>query len=371
MGTDLIRIATPVIGEREHAFVQNVLREGWLSSQGPFVKKFEEAFAEYCGVRFGIAVSSGTTAIHLTLAALGIGPGDEVILPAATHIACANMVTLTGARPVLVDILPDTWGMDPDRLEEKITPRTKAIMVVHLYGHPVDMEPILRTAERHRLTVIEDAAEAHGAEVRGRRTGALGYAGCFSFYANKIITTGEGGMITTNNEDLANRCRKMRNHCYEKERRFWHRELGYNYAMTNLQAGVGLAQMEQIDTFVATHRRNARLYNDLLGGLEGLRLPVEKPWAKNVYWMYTVIVEEGRDDLARYLDSRQIETRPFFFPIHLQPLYEAQFHGQHYPVVEELARKGLNLPSGNDLEEKGVRRVAEAVRTFFEKRGTL
>jgi perosamine synthetase len=362
-----IPMAVPVMGDKEVEYVSDAIRSGWISSQGQYVTDFEDIFSHYCGVKYGIAVTSGTTALHLALVTLGVGLGDEVIIPPITHIACANMVTLTGARPVLVDCAWDTWGIDPAKLEEKITSRTKVIMVVHLYGHPVDMDPILKIADKYGLYVVEDAAEAHGAEYKGRRAGSLGHMGCFSFYANKIITTGEGGMIVTDDADLAAKARKLRDQAYEKERRFWHRELGFNYRMTNLQAAIGVAQMERIDEFVSIRRRNAQLFNKLLSEVPGLTLPPEASWAKNVYWMYSLLVDDdfgmSQDQLADYLKGQGVDTRPFFYPIHLQPLYEQQFRGESYPVAEELSKKGINLPSGNELTEAQVYRIADAIKS--------
>jgi perosamine synthetase len=364
---DFIPMAAPVVGEKECLYAMEAIRSGWISSVGRYVAEFEETFSHYCGAKYGIAVTSGTAALHLALAVLGVGRDDEVILPPITHIACANMVTLTGAKPVLVDCDPTTWCIDPTKLQEKITPRTKAIMVVHLYGHPADMDAILAIADKHGLFVIEDAAEAHGAEYKGRKVGSLGHIGCFSFYANKIITTGEGGMLITNDATLANRARKLRDQAYEKDRRFWHRELGFNYRMTNVQAAIGLAQMERIEEFINIRRKNARLFNELLADLQGITLPPEAPWAKNVYWMYSILVEQdfgmSRDDLMAYLKRKGIDSRPFFFPIHLQPLYEQQFKEERYPVAEELSRKGMNLPSGNELTQEEVQYIAEAIKS--------
>jgi len=360
-------MAVPVLGEKELRYVSETVKEGWISSVGGrFVTGFEEGFSKYCGVQHGVAVSSGTTALHLAVAALGIGEGDQVLVPPLTHIACANMVKLTGAKPVFVDCAPNTWGMDPSWIESKITSRTKAIMVVHLFGHPVDMDPILAIAKKHNLYVIEDAAEAHGAEYKGKRCGSLGHIGCFSFYANKIITTGEGGMLVTNDAKIANQARKLRDQGYEKERRFWHKEFGFNYRLTNLQAAIGLAQLERLDEFVATRRRNAQLYNKLLKSVKGLVLPPEESWAKNVYWMYSVLVEKDfplkRDQLISHLKTLGIDSRPFFYPLHLQPLYEKSYAGEHYPVSERLSELGLNLPSGNELTETQVKFIADAIQ---------
>jgi perosamine synthetase len=312
-----------------------------------------------------VAVCNGTVAIHLALAALGIGKGDEVIVPTFTMIASVNPVTYTGAKPVLVDAEPYTWNVDVTKIEEKITKKTKAILPVHIYGHPVDMDPILELAEKYDLYVIEDAAEAHGAEYKGKKTGALGDVGCFSFYANKIITTGEGGMLVTNNEEIAEKARMLRDQAFEKEKRFWHRHLGFNYRMTNLQAAIGVGQMEIIDESVNTRRKNAQIYNSLLKDVEGITLPPEAKWAKNVYWMYTIMIEDSfgisRDELMRILKEKGVDTRPAFYPIHLQPLYAKQYKGEKYPVAEGLSRKGINLPSGNTLTKKEIEYVVRSV----------
>jgi perosamine synthetase len=371
MGADrdpFIPMAVPVLDGNESRYVNEALETGWISSQGRFVTEFESGFAAYCGAEQGVAVTSGTTALHLAFAALGLGPGDEIVIPAVTHIAVANMIALTGARPVLVDIDPATWTLDPNRLEAAITDRARAIVVVHLYGHPADMDPINDIAERHGLTVIEDAAEAHGAEYLGKRVGGLGRVACFSFYANKIITTGEGGMIVTNDSTLADRARKLRSQADEPgaERRFWHREAGYNYRMTNLQAAVGVAQLERLNDFVARHRRTADRYAAGLEDVEGLALQGERAWAKNVYWMYSVLVDAdsgtSRDDVAGHLRSQGIDSRPFFVPIHRQPAYGSDYGSQGFPVAERIAETGLNLPSGNELDEEDIARVTAAVR---------
>lgn len=365
----MLRMATPMVGERELAYVTDAVSSGWISSVGSYVAQFEERFAAFSGARHGVAVSNGSVALHLAMAALGIGPGDEVIIPPVTHVAVANAVTLVGATPVLADCSLETWGLDPARVAEKITPRTRAIVPVHLYGHPVEMQPLIELAQQHGIFVVEDAAEAHGAEAHGRRAGSLGHLACFSFYANKIVTTGEGGMILTSDDELAARTRSLRDQAYGKgAQRFMHQELGFNYRFTNVQAAIGCAQMERADEFVETHRRNARLLNDLLADVPGLTLPPEQPWARNVYWMYTVLVDAqrygmSRDRLMEVLkDEYAIDSRAVFHPMHRQPLYEQQFAGQSYPVSERLASEGLNLPSGNELGEADVRRIAAALK---------
>lgn len=360
---EFVPMARPVLGARELEYVEQAIRSSWISSQGEFVTRFENEFSRYCGAAEGIAVSNGTTALHLAMRVLGVGPGDEVIVPAITHIAVPNAVALAGGTPVVVDCEPDTWNLDPAQLERKVTQRTRAIVVVHLYGHPADMTPILEIGRRQRVPVVEDAAEAHGAEFRGQRAGSLGDLACFSFYANKIITTGEGGMIVTSRPELAARARKLRDQAYEPEQRFLHREMGFNYRFTNVQGAIGCAQMERIDEFVATRRRHAALYNRLLAGCAGLRLPVERKDVKNVYWMYSVVLEHGnRVQVMERLRSENIETRPFFVPLHQQPLYAAACRGERFPVAEEVAAGGLNLPSGNELTEATVERLATALR---------
>ena len=348
------------------------MRSGWVSSAGPFLKEFEEAWAAYCGRREGVAVANGTVALETAVAALGLEPGDEVIMPTFTIVSCALAVLYAGAVPVLVDADPVTWTMDVAAAEERVGPRTRAIMPVHVYGHPARMEPLLAVAARHDLAVVEDAAEAHGAEcvVDGdwRRCGSLGDASCFSFYANKLITTGEGGMVVTDDPALAERVRSLRNLSFEPGRRFYHRELGHNYRLTNLQAALGVAQLERMDEIVARKRAMAAAYAERLGGLDLLTLPPEEPWARSVYWMYGVVVadEAGLDaeELAGRLKEHAVETRPFFLGMHEQPalLERGLFAGERYPVAERLARNGLYLPSGLALTEDQIDRVCLALR---------
>jgi perosamine synthetase len=360
----VIPVCEPKLGTKELEYVIDCIKTNWISSKGKYISEFEEKFSKYCGAKYGIATSSGTTALHLALASLGIKAGDEVIIPTFTMIATANSVTYTGAKSVLVDSEPQTWNIDPNKIEEKITPRTKAIMVMHTYGHPCDMDPILEIAEKHDLWVIEDAAEAHGAEYKGKKAGSLGDIACFSFYANKIITTGEGGMVVTSDEKIAEMARLLRDQAFE-EKRFLHRYVGFNYRITNLQAAIGVAQMELIDESVKTRRRNAELYNSLLKEVEGVTLPPEATWAKNVYWMYTVLIEDSfgmsRDDLMNFLKENGVDTRSAFYPIHIQPVYAEQFKGERFPVAEELSRKGLNLPSGNTLTKEQIEYIVKVI----------
>jgi perosamine synthetase len=365
----VIPVYEPLLGEKELEYVTDCVCSGWVSSLGSYVVRFEESFARFCGVRYGTAVANGTVALHLALRTLDIGPGDEVIVPTLTFVATASAVAHAGARPVFVDAEPDTWNLDPAQVEAAITPRTRAIIPVHLYGHPVDMEPILALAEKHKLWVIEDAAESHGAEYKGRRVGGLGHLGCFSFYGNKIITTGEGGMVVTDDQELAQRATFLKDHAMSSVKRYWHPEIGFNYRLTNLQAALGVAQMERIDEVIRIKRQHAAYYNALLANVPGLTLPPEAPWALSVYWMYSVLVEEaygvGRDELMARLQERGIDSRPFFYPIHTMPPYAA---GERFPVAEELSRKGINLPSAATLTEDQIAFIAETLRELSKTR---
>lgn len=364
----LIPVNEPLVGARETEYVLDCMRSGWISSEGPYVARFERAWAGYCGAAHGVAMSSGTAALFAAVDALRLAPGDEVIMPAFTIIGCAQAIIAAGATPVLVDADPATWCMDAAQAAARITPRTRAIMAVHIYGHPVDMLPLRALADRHGLAVIEDAAEAHGAEYRGVRAGSLGDVSCFSFYANKIITTGEGGMLLTDDIAIAERARSYRNMAFRADRRFYHTGLGFNYRMTALQAAVGLAQVEEVGARVARKRAIGQRYADLLARIDALRLPVEMPWAKNVYWMYAVVLDEraGVDagGFARRLERRRVATRPFFLGMHEQPvlLDRGLFRGERYPVTERIARQGLYLPSGLTLTDGQIDAVGAAVR---------
>lgn len=358
-----IPVSEPLLAGNELEYVSDCIRSGWVSSLGKYIPEFERQFARFCGVKHGIAVSNGTTALHLALVALGIRPGDEVIVPTLTFIATANAVHYTGAAPVFADSEAQTWNIDPTDAARCITPRTKAIIPVHVYGHPVNMGPILDLAARHKLWVIEDAAEAHGARYLDKRVGSLGNVGAFSFYGNKIITTGEGGMLTTDDDDLAERARFLRDHAMSPIKRYWHTEIGYNYRMTNIQAALGIAQMEKIEEYVERKRKIARAYNHVLQGIPGISLPPEAPWATSVYWMYSILVDAlypvSRDELMTILRSHNIDSRPFFYPIHTQPPYTTT---DRLPVADCLSRQGINLPSAVTLTEADIARVAAVIR---------
>jgi len=360
-----IPVAAPVLIGNEKKYVMDCLNSTWISSAGKYVQRFEQEFAEFCGVRNAISCSSGTAALHLALLALGVGPGDEVIVPTLTFVATANAVTYCSACPVFVDSKPETWNLNPDLLEKKITPRTKGIIVVHLYGHPVDMDPVLRLARRHNLFVVEDAAEAHGAEYKGQRVGSLGDVATFSFYGNKIITTGEGGMVTTNDDELACKVRQLRDQGKDSRRRYWFPIIGYNYRMTNIQAAIGLAQLERADWHIQRRREVASWYYKRLNGVQGVILPVEMKWAKNVYWMFSVVLDDsiplGRDEVMKALQERGIETRPFFYPVHTLPPYQKFAAGDDFPVADKLGARGINLPTWAGLQEEDLDYVCEAL----------
>lgn len=368
----MIPVNEPLLDGKEGEYVAECIRTGWISSAGEFIKKFEESWAAYCGMKHGIAVSNGTTALQVAVGCLDLEPGDEIIMPTFTIISCAMAIVTQGGVPVLVDSDPRTWCMDVGQVEAKITPRTRAIMPVHIYGHPVDMDPLLELADRHGLVIIEDAAEVHGAEYKGRRCGGLGDISTFSFYANKIITTGEGGMVLTDDDDTAEQARRLRNLSFLPERRFFHKQLGYNFRLTNMQAAVGLAQIERIESLVERKRRMGAAYNEQLGDVDVLQLPVEEPWAKNVYWMYGLVLDEstGMDAVAfaRQLADRGVMTRPFFLGMHEQPVFHEMglFEGESYPVAERMARQGLYLPSGMALTMEQIDTVCRAVRDVLE-----
>lgn len=367
----MIPVNQPLIAKNALTYVSDCIKTGWVSSAGTYISRFEESFAKFVGSDHAITTTSGTTALHLALASLRIGHGDEVILPDHTMFACAAAVVYTGAKPVAVDVERDTWNINVSQIETKITKRTKVIMPVHIYGHPADMDPITKLAKKYRLAVVEDAAEAHGARYRGKMVGSIGTINAFSFYANKIITTGEGGMVVTNNKNLAKRARMLKDLAHSPKRRFLHEEVGFNYRLTNLQAALGLAQLEEVNRFIKKKLWMASLYNQLLSKIEGVTLPPKKPWANNVYWMYAVLIEDAfgmsRDELQIKLKHQGIDTRTFFIPLHRQPalINAGYFKGrQHFPVSEEIANRGLYLPSGLAITETQIRAVCKAIATI-------
>ena len=370
--TDFIPVNEPLLDGNEKKYLLQCIETGWISSEGPFVKEFEEKFAARMGRKHGIAVSNGTAAIDAAIEALNIGAGDEVIMPTFTIISCISQIVRNGGVPVLVDSDPLTWNMDVTQIEAKITTRTKAIMIVHIFGLPVDVEPVLDIAKRHNLKVIEDAAEMHGQTYKGKPCGSFGDISTFSFYPNKHITTGEGGMILTDDDALAETCRSLRNLCFQAQKRFVHERLGWNMRMTNMQAALGLAQLERLDEFVERKRRMGALYTELLRDAPGLQLPLPNTnYAENIYWVFGVVVDESSgldaESAMKKLAEKGVGTRPFFYPMHLQPVFRKAglFQGEEHQVAARISHQGFYVPSGMALTDSQVRDVAEAVKQIL------
>jgi len=369
----MIPVNEPLLNGNERKYLSECIDTGWISSEGPFVRKFEEKMAAAVGRRHGTAVCNGTAALEIAVAALRLQPGDEVIMPTFTIISCAAAVMRRGCVPVLVDSDPLTWNMDVEKIKAKVTPRTKAIMVVHIYGLPAEMDSVLHIADKFGLKVIEDAAEMHGQTYKGRPCGSFGDVSTFSFYPNKHITTGEGGMVLTDDDRLAERCRSLRNLCFQPQKRFIHEELGYNFRMTNLQAALGLAQLERLEEFVERKRRMGRRYNELLSNVHGLELLPEKTaCADNIYWVYGMVLKDDvpfdAAEAMRRLSDRGIGTRPFFWPMHEQPVFRRMglFNEERHPVAERLARRGFYIPSGMALTGEQIEQAAKAVREMMK-----
>jgi perosamine synthetase len=358
-----IPIAQPTLGGNERKYVLECLDTNWISSNGRFIGAFEERFADWCGVSHAIATNNGTTALHVAMVALGLKPDDEVIVPTVTYVASANSVRYCMARPVLVDVRPGDLTIDTEQIEANITERTRGVLPVHLYGHPAKMDRIGEIADKHNLWVVEDAAEALGAEVNGRRVGGWGSAATFSFFGNKIITTGEGGMVTTNDPELAATLRLFRGQGMDPARRYWFPVVGYNYRMTNIQAAIGLAQLENIEHALEQRDQLAEWYAEALGPLnDRIQLPESEPWARQVCWLYTVFLRRGgaseRDRVMGLLDEEGIETRPVFYPMHAMPPYA---EATPYPVADGWSQRGINLPTHLALTRHDIARIAMAI----------
>lgn len=369
-----IPVNEPMLNGNEKKYLCECIDTGWISSEGPFVKEFEQKMSVTAGRKYGIAVSNGTAALEVAVQALGIGKGDEVIMPTLTIISCAMAVTKLGAVPVLVDSDIDTWNMNVNEIEAKITPKTKAIMMIHLYGLPVEVDSILALAKKYDLKVIEDAAEMHGQTYKGQPCGSFGDISTFSFYPNKHVTTGEGGMVVTDDEGLAERCRMLRNLCFRKDIRYVHDEISDNYRFTNLQAAVGLAQLERLDEFVAHKRMMGKYYTKHLKGINGLILPIEKTdYADNIYWVYGILLDRQMQvdnrEIQKLLAEEGIGTRTFFWCMHEQPVYQKQgiFQNESYPNAEYLARKGFYIPSGLALTKEQMEQVVMGVRKVLNR----
>lgn len=374
MKNNFVPVNEPLIDGNEKKYLKECIDTGWISSEGPFVKKFEEKFAKRMGRKHGIAVSNGTAAIDVSVEALDIGPGDEVILPTFTIISCILQVVRCGATPVLVDSDPSTWNMNIENIERKITSRTKAIIAVHIYGLPVDINPVLEICKKYKIKLIEDAAEMIGQNYNGKPCGSFGNISTFSFYSNKHITTGEGGMILTDNDMIAKRCRDLRNLCFIKGKRFLHKKFGWNYRMTNLQAAVGVAQLEQLDKFIKKKRLIGRTYNKLLKNISGISLPTEfTSYAENIYWVYGIILNDSlkisAEVVIKKMNKLGIGCRPFFYPMHKQPVLKklGLFKNQTYPVAEKLYKKGFYIPSGLALTQKQIILVINTLKKVLKK----
>lgn len=369
----MIPVCEPYLNGNELKYVDDAVRTGWISSSGKYVKAFEDAFAEYCGVKYAVGVCNGTTALHLALTCLGIGKGDEVIIPDFTMIASAFSVCYTGAMPVFVDADEKTWNIDVSKIEEKITPRTKAIMPVHIFGNPCDMDAIHKIAKKHQLLIIEDAAEAHGAKYKEKKTGSLSDIAAFSFFANKNLTTGEGGMVVTDDENLYKKALYYKNLCFDPDasRNYIHNDIGFNYRMSNLHAAIGLAQTEKADEYKQMRIRNGKLYRKYFKDIKGIILQEDQVNAENVFWMNGVLLSPAlygrtRDQLIEHLKEKGVDTRLFFAGMHSQPsLLEFGCNGSGcYPITDNLAENGLYLPSASNLSEDKIRYVCDVIKQF-------
>jgi perosamine synthetase len=368
----MIPVNEPLLNGNEKKYLSQCIDSGWISSEGPFVRLLEEQFASRVERKYGIAVCNGSVALEAAVAALGIGPGDEVILPTFTIISCAAAVVRCGATPVVVDSDPLTWNMDVKQIEQKITAQTKAIMIVHIYGLPADIGPALALADTYGLKVIEDAAEMIGQTYKSRPCGSFGDISTFSFYPNKLVTTGEGGMILTDDEKLAERCRALRNLCFQPQRRFLHEELGWNFRLSNVQAALGVAQLERLDEFVAKKKRIGRLYTESLFEIAGIQLPLaETVYAENLYWVYGLVLDAeipfDAQAAMNLLAQNQIGSRPFFFPMHEQPVFKRMglFNEVSCPVAERLARRGFYIPSGLTLTDEQIEEVVQTLKAIM------
>jgi perosamine synthetase len=359
-----IPVYRPELTGNEKRYVLECLDSTWISSKGRFIAEFENQFASYIGARHAIGVCNGTVALHLALVTLGIGPGDEVIVPTLTYIAAVNAIAYTGATPVFVDSLPDTWQMDPADVRRKVTPRTKGIMAVHLYGHPCDMDALTALAREHDVFLIEDCAEAFGSRFKGQHVGTFGDIACFSFFGNKTITTGEGGMVVTGDKTLFERARHFKGQGLAEHREYWHDVIGYNYRMTNICAAIGLAQLERADEVIARKRSLAEAYQKNLAGVP-VQMLGECGAVTSSFWMLSILVPSSadRDPLRQQLAGAGVETRPLFYPVHTMPMYAARY--QRHPVAENLAWRGINLPSWPGLSAAQVGQITDTVRHYF------
>jgi len=364
-----IPVNTPLLDGNEKKYLLECIDTGWISSEGPFLKQFEDKMSAHVQRKYGVAVCNGSAALDIAMLSLGLEKGSEVIMPAFTIISCASAIVRAGCVPVLVDADPLTWNMDVNQIESKVTEKTKAIMVVHIYGVPVDMDPVIEIAKKYGLKIIEDAAEAHGLMYKDRPCGSFGIVSIFSFYPNKHVTTGEGGMVVTDDENIYKKCQGYRNLCFKPEKRFVHEELGWNFRMTNMQAALGLAQLEKLERHAEIKRNMGNKYIELLKNVDGIQLPVEKTaYADNIYWVFGIVLKDevpmDAETAMKRLGEKGIGTRPFFWPMHEQPVFikAGMFENEKYPVAERIARRGFYIPSGLGLSEVEMERVAAEVK---------
>ena len=368
-----INVCEPLITKNAKKYINDCIDSEWISSAGKYLEDFEIKWSNYCGADEGIAVTNGTSALQVAFKSLNLQPGDEVIMPSFTIISCATAIIEAGGKPVLVDCYPDTWCLNIEQMKEKVNNRTKAILVVHMFGHPAEMDPIIKIVKRHNLYLVEDAAEAHGATYNNKRVGSFGDLACFSFYANKLITTGEGGMVLSNNKKLTKKIRSLRNLSFRSDRRFYHTEIGYNYRLTNMQAAIGISQIENLQNHIDIKRKNTFLYNNIIRKMDlPLRLPSENENSKSVFWMYGVVLKNKKLNakiLAEKLENRGIETRPLFLGMHQQPVLKKMklFNNEKFPVTEELSRFGLYLPSGLKLNKKKINFICNVLKDIFHE----
>lgn len=368
-----INVCEPLITKNAKKYINDCIDSEWISSAGKYLEDFEKKWSNYCGADEGIAVTNGTSALQVAFKSLNLQPGDEVIMPSFTIISCATAIIEAGGTPVLVDCYPDTWCLNIEQMKEKVNNRTKAILVVHMFGHPAEMDPVMKIVKRHNLYLVEDAAEAHGATYNNKRVGSFGDLACFSFYANKLITTGEGGMVLSNNKKLTKKIRSLRNLSFRSDRRFYHTEIGYNYRLTNMQAAIGISQIENLENHIDIKRKNTFLYNNIIRKMDlPLRLPSENENSKSVFWMYGVVLKNKKLNakiLAEKLENRGIETRPLFLGMHQQPVLKKMklFNNEKFPVTEELSRFGLYLPSGLKLNKKKINFICNVLKDIFHE----
>lgn len=374
MAIKKISVSEPLLNKNAKKYIDDCLKSEWISSAGKYLEDFEKKWATYCMVKEGVAVSNGTSALQIAFKSLELKPGDEVIMPSFTIISCATAIIETGAKPVLVDCYKDTWCMNVDEVKNKISKKTRAILVVHMFGHPAEMDSIKKIVKDNNLYLVEDAAEAHGATYKKKKVGSFGDLSCFSFYANKSITTGEGGMVLTNNKNLCNKLRSLRNLSFGKVKRFYHTHVGYNYRLTNIQAALGCSQIENIEKHIQIKRKNTFLYNEILSRMQlPLRLPSEKNHVSSVFWKYGIVIE--RKDfkaakLAKKLNTFGIETRPLFLGMHRQPVFKNREFSKNgnFPVTDELSDYGLYLPSGLKLQKKDILFICKKLKEIFNEK---